>query len=366
MENIVYNGVNTNYNTRKTGNHFMKTLKTCLLSLAFAAIALPALAQTPASPTGGPSSELRLTTSPLPINLSVTPGTSVTTPIKIKNDGNQTEQLKATLMKFKADPTTGAAILSEREAADAYFDWVTFSDPTFSIDPGEWKTENVTFNVPATAAFDYYYAIVFFRADQQTPQGTNQTILNGGTATLVLLTANVPGAKKELSIDNFTVNKNIFEFLPATFNVKVQNTGNIHVIPHGNIFITRNGQDVATLDVNATQGSVLPASPRMFSTDWTDGFPVYQEKIDASGNKTTQLDWNWADASKLRWGKYTAKLVLVYDDGQRDVPLEGEVTFWVVPWRLGAYALLIIFVPSLIVYLLMKWRMKKLRKQYEK
>jgi hypothetical protein len=50
--------------------------------------------------------------------------------------------------------------------------------------------------------------------------------------------------------------------------------------------------------------------------------------------KTQELQWNWADASKLRWGKYTAKLLFVYDDGKRDVPVEGEVSFWVIPWRL--------------------------------
>jgi len=316
------------------------------------------------------TSELRLTTSPLPINLHVTPGSTVSTPIKIKNDGNQAENLKVTLMKFKADSTTGAALLSDKEANDSYFDWVSFSDPTFTINPNEWKTENVTFTVPTTASFDYYYAIVFFRADQQAPQGTNQTILNGGTATLVLLTADVPGAKKELSIDNFTVSKNMFEFLPATFDVKVKNTGNIHVIPHGNIFISRNGQDVATLDVNATQGSVLPASPRTFATDWSDGFPVYVPKLDngttvkdAQGNPIQELKWNWADASKLRWGKYTAKLVLVYDDGQRDVPLEGEVTFWVMPWRL--IGIMIINLAIIVGFFYLLWyvfRQKRKRK----
>jgi hypothetical protein len=42
----------------------------------------------------------------------------------------------------------------------------------------------------------------------------------------------------------------------------------------------------------------------------------------------------WKDAAKLRFGKYQAKLLLIYDDGHRDVPLEGTVSFWVVPWRL--------------------------------
>ncbi|MCX6761281.1 MAG: hypothetical protein NTY33_00330, partial [Candidatus Moranbacteria bacterium] len=56
-----------------------------------------------------------------------------------------------------------------------------------------------------------------------------------------------------------------------------------------------------------------------------------------------ELKWNFADASKLRWGKYTAKLVLVYDNGQRDVPIEGEVAFWVLPWRLliGGFFILV-------------------------
>ena len=335
--------------------------------LSLSALAGQALAQTN---TG----ELRLTTSPLPINLKVAPGSSVSANLKIKNDGNQSEDLKVTLMKFKADPNTGAAILADREPADSYFDWVTFSDPTFTLPSNEWKTITANFNVPADASFDYYYAIVFFRANQQVKPGDRQTVLNGGTATLVLLTADVPGAKKQLELDQFIVNKNIFEFLPATFNIKIKNTGDVHIIPHGNIFISKGGQkNVATLDVNSTQGSILPDSPRNFQTEWADGFPVYTIKEengvrqkDDKGNLIYELKWDFKDASKLRWGKYTAKLLLVYDDGKRDIPIEGEVSFWVVPWRVIIYIIAIIFIPALIVYLFMKWRMKKMKRQLEK
>ena len=325
-----------------------------------------------AQTTPAVNGQLLLTTSPLPIDLNVSPGSTVSAPIKIKNDGDQPENLKVTLMKFKADPTTGATILSDRQPGDNYFDWVTFSDPTFTLQSNEWKTITATFNVPKTASFDYYYAIVFFRANQQVAPGTRQTVMNGGTATLVLLTADVPNAKKELTLDSFTVNKNIFEFLPANFNIKLTNTGNVHVIPHGNIFITKDGQNnIATLDVNDTQGSILPDSPRTFATAWVDGFPVYVPKLDngtamqdAKGNPIQELKWNFADASKLRWGKYTAHLFLVYDNGTRDVPIEGIVSFWVVPWRLVLYFILVILVPALAVYIFMKWRMKKLKKQY--
>ena len=128
-------------------------------------LSLPVSAQTNTGPPAGEAGELRLTTSPLPINLKIAPGSSISTTLKIKNDGNQSENLKVTLMKFKADPNTGATILMDREATDSYFDWVALSDPTFTLPTNEWKTITATFNVPATAAFDYYYAIVFFRAD---------------------------------------------------------------------------------------------------------------------------------------------------------------------------------------------------------
>ncbi|MEI6650935.1 MAG: hypothetical protein WCL23_05955 [Candidatus Moraniibacteriota bacterium] len=310
--------------------------------------------------------ELRLTTSPLPINLTVAPGTSVSAPIKIKNDGTVTENLKMTLMKFKADPVTGAALLSKRDPTDDYFNWVSFSDPTFTLPPNEWKTVTATFNVPSTAAFDYYYAIVFFRADQQAGAGDRQAVLNGGTATLVLLTADVPNAVKRVEIERFVVDKNMFEFLPANFDVRLKNTGDVHVIPHGNIFISDgNGSDVATLNVNETQGSILPDSPRDFQASWSDGFPkhVFKEENgvkaqDAKGKPIEELTWNWADASKLRWGKYTAKLVAVYDDGSRDVPLEAEATFWIIPWRLlgGGFVILLLVLLGLKSTIQNAWR----------
>ena len=71
-----------------------------------------------------------------------------------------------------------------------------------------------------------------------------------------------------------------------------------------------------------------------------------------------ELKWDWGQASKLRWGKYTAKMLLIYDDGQRDVPIEGEVSFWVVPWRLIG---VVLFNFGLIMYLL--WYVRRLRRR---
>jgi len=285
---------------------------------------------------------LRLTTSPLPINLSVEPGRSVSTQLRIKNDGDQKESLKIDLMKFKADGESGAPLPIDREPGDDFLDWVRFSEESFPIEPNQWKTINVTFDIPETAAFGYYYAIVFSRAGEAGPAGERQTTVTGGTAILVLLEVKIPDAKREVAIASFSADRKWYEFLPATFTVKLRNTGNVHIAPRGNLFIGRPGEKADTVvEVNLGKGNILPDSNRIFEPRWAEGFPVYRDKEadgkmvrDADGKTVRELVWNWKDASEFRFGKYQAKLLLVYDDGARDVPIEGMVEFWVMPWRL--------------------------------
>lgn len=286
--------------------------------------------------------DLRLVTSPLPINLSVEPGTRVSTPIRVKNDGDATERLGISLMKFRAYGENGAPQLMEPEPGDESVSWVGFSEKEFSIVPGEWKTITATFDVPSTAAFGYYYAVVFSRAGGAVAVKPGETALTGGTAVLVLLDAAVKDAKRQAEIVEFSADRKWYEFLPATFTVRLKNTGNVHIAPRGNLFVGREGKNNADfLEVNLEKGNILPDSFREFEVKWSDGFPVYEDRKedgkivhDAGGGILKDLVWDWKNAAHLRFGKYEAKLLVVYDDGQRDVPLEGMVSFWVFPWRL--------------------------------
>ncbi len=322
----------------------------------------PAAAQ---SEDGG----LHLVTSPIPINLVTEPGQTVTADLKVKNGGTQNETLKISLMKFKAYETTGLPQLMDPEPGDDFLNWVSLSEPTFTLAPEEWKTVTATFTVPKTAAFGYYYAFMFSRAgnpDNSVAAANGQTTLVGGTAVLVLLEARVPDAKRSLDVTEFSVDKQIYEFLPAEFTIKLKNNGNVHVAPRGNIFIEQGDtHNIAVLDVNAPKGNILPGSSRDFTAEWTDGFPVYAPKVegntivhDEKGAIVTTLNWNWGDASKFRFGKYTAKMTLIYDDGVRDVPVEGEVSFWVIPWRmiLGALVVALFILAGLRSFFIHLWR----------
>jgi len=46
--------------------------------------------------------------------------------------------------------------------------------------------------------------------------------------------------------------------------------------------------------------------------------------------------------------------VLTYDNGTRDVPIDAEVSFWVVPWGLIILVIAIPSIPALLVYLIMR------------
>lgn len=298
---------------------------------------------------------LNLTTSPLPISLVAKPGETVSTELRIKNSGTKTETLKVGLMKFSANSEDGKPQLKERETGDDYFDWVSFSQNQFIAQPNEWKTITMTIKLPPSAAFGYYYAVTFSRAETN-DTSDKQAKIHGGTAILVLLEATSPNAKRQLEIDSFTASRKVYEFLPATFNIKVKNTGNIHLAPSGTIFISKGKQTIATIPVNATKGNILPDSKRVFTATWDDGFPVYTtqdvngQTVQKDGKSVYTLHWDGSKFTKLRFGKYTARLTLVYDNGQRDVPLEAIVSFWVIPWRIIAFALLPIIAFAVLLY----------------
>jgi hypothetical protein len=190
---------------------------------------------------------------------------------------------------------------------------------------------------------------VFSRADETPKTAPKQNALRGSAAVLILVDAQVPNAKREAKITGFTASKRVYEFLPASFTVKLHNSGNVHLVPTGNIFISRGKKELATLSINKAQGNVLPNSNRIFTADWSDGFPVYvadqkdgKAVLDAHDRPVQTLTWDYSKVSKLKFGHYTAHLVLAYDNGQRDVPLEAEVSFWVIPWRILAIGLVIL------------------------
>jgi hypothetical protein len=286
-----------------------------------------------------------LQVTPSPLVLTIKPGETTTTELKIRNNGDKEEKLKIEPKSFTINSDTGDVTLSDGSPGDIN-SWVSFANPTFTILPGEWFTERITMSLPKDAGFSYSFALVISRANDTTSAKPGETTVKGSVAVFTLIAVDRPDAKRQVEVVSFVSSKRAYEYLPAEFKTTLKNTGNTIVQPYGNIFVQRSGgskSPISTLPVNEGKGYILPGSSRTLTTTWSDGFPVNQstKSADNSQSKNTLL-WNWDKLSDFRFGRYTAKLVAVYNDGTRDVPIEAQTTFWIIPWKLLLGALAII------------------------
>lgn len=296
------------------------------------------------------SEPLNLTISPVTINLETKPGETVSTTLKVRNNGTSTERLRTSLGSFVADETGQQPKLIDPDPNSQFLQWLTISEPNFEVPPNEWKTVQITFSPPASAALSYYYTI-YLQREAGDAVAPGEAKIEGSPAILVLTNVISPQAKRELQLEKVAVTHSFLEFLPQQLSLTITNTGNVHTIPQGNIFIDGQGQkDLAVLSINPGNNSILPQSSRTFTIDWNDGFPVWDP------DATYGLKWDFNQASHFRFGKYTAHVVLVYDNGERDVPIESFVSFWIIPWKLILVGIAIPVVPALLVFLLMKWK----------
>ena len=290
-----------------------------------------------------PPSDFSLQVSPSPLVATLKPGTTTTLELKIRNAGTGAETLKIESRKFSVNNETGQVSLDDT-APSEIAPWVQYSSPTFTVQPGEWFTQKIKVSLPKDTGFSYSLALIVSRT--QNPQSTQSgRLIKGSVAVFTLINVDRPGATRKIEVEDLSMSAGVYEYLPATVAIRFKNSGNTIVEPYGNVFIQRGSEDmspIATLPVNDKKGYILPGSERSLETEWTDGFPLVRTTINPDGSEQKQESWDWSQLSKLRIGQYTAKLVAVYNDGQRDVPIEKEVTFWVVPWKIILGALIII------------------------
>jgi len=287
--------------------------------------------------------EFYLQVSPSPLVATVKPGQTTALDIKIRNQGPTAENLKIVPRTFTFDSNNQKVALDDTKQPDIA-GWISFSAPTFTVQPGQVYTETLKLAVPKDAGFSYSFALIISRASNTTDISDGR-LLNGSVAIFTLLNVDRPGAVRKLELTSFTPAKGSTEDLPVTLNATVKNTGNTIAQISGNVFIQRSADDKTptdTLDFNKTNGFILPGTQRVFSVDWSNGFQVESTATADDGTTKTTTNWNWNKLGDIRFGRYTAKLVAVYDDGHRDVPVQGETSFWVIPWKILLVVLAVI------------------------
>ncbi len=284
-----------------------------------------------------------LQVSPATLVDTVKPGQKKTLDLRIENQSVNKETLQIQLREFNVDKKTGEIDMLDTEPVGVG-EWVTFSDPIFTLDSGEAMKQEISVNLPQETGFAYSFAVVISRTSESvTERGTT---LSGSVAVFALINVDRPGATRSLEITDVSV-PGVLEYLPADIDITFYNSGNTFVQPAGNVFIQRGSNDsvpIATVPVNDKKGYLLPDTPRTMTASWNDGFPVYESVTDADGQQRRELVWDWSKIADFRIGHYVAKVVAVYDDGERDIPVVREVSFWVIPWRIILFALAVVVV----------------------
>ncbi len=300
--------------------------------------------------------DFSLQVTPSPLVATVKPGETTKLELKIRNAGTSPEELKIEPRAFSFDSSSGQVTLKDTTPPDIA-QWISFSAPTFTVQPGQWQTEAVTITLPKDSGFSYSFALVISRKNNPTPVEGSR-LLKGSLAIFTLINVDRPGATSKLEVTSLTTDRRVYEFLPVNVTVRFKNSGNTIVQPYGNIFVQRSSGSktpISTLPVNSAKSYILPGTERSTSAEWTNGFAVYHIATDTAGVTSKSLHLDWDKLSSFRFGRYTAKLVAVYSDGTRDVPLEGEVSFWVIPWR----TILVLLVVIVALWLFFRWRAKK-------
>lgn len=305
-----------------------------------------------------------LQVTPSPIVETIEPGRTKVVELKIRNQNTQKETLKMGMRDFSIDNATGEVTLENTEPSDVK-GWVTFADPLFEVNAGEWFTQKITIAVPANAGFTYAFALTVSRANPTKEQG-GKTAIEGSVAVFTLLSTNRPDATRKLDVVSFKSPKKVYEYLPATFTLQLKNSGNTIIQPAGNVYIQRSSDSKNPLQVvavNEKSAYILPDVTRSLTVEWSKGFPVY--KTNEEGKKS--LVWDWSTLQNFRIGHYVAKAVVIYNDGTRDIPTIAEIDFWVIPWKmlLGLLFVIVLLVIGVVTIIRKTMRVVKKKQPHE-
>jgi hypothetical protein len=313
-----------------------------------------------------------LTVNPSTIDLTANPGDKLQEKFRIRNNTTQPLQLAIKAGKLTSTSETGEATPADPAPTDGYISWIKFDPATLNAPTKEWTEVKYSIDIPKDAAFGYYYVIRIVQTGQDNQDQTSPTAkLKGEVLIPLLLTVRKEGAISQAKLLDFKPKSLVNEYLPVDFSARISNNGNIHIRPHGNVFIRGTGEkDLAVLEINQSFGAILPQGIRNFETGWSDGFfvktPVMdgdKVKTDKNGQPVTKLTVNWNKLTSFRIGKYNANLVMVFDDGKRDVAIEGTTSFWVIPYTIiGSTLVALVAIFLLVRFLIRLYIRRELRK----
>lgn len=235
--------------------------------------------------------------------------------------------------QIENQPGTAIMLTESEEERTLYSasSWIKVSRKEIDLVPHKNEKIFYTIDVPEDATKGEYYVIIAFLSETEYESiGTAAfTILGSGTPILIKIGDEFVERAELLS---FKSDKNFYEFPVVEFETKLNNVGDTHITPVGEIILTNIfNQRVGLITFNTARQSILRENMGIYNTDWDYGCFLTKDR-------------------KLILGPIKAELMLTYRTFQPGfAPLMAETSFWVLPWKYIIIALLIIIITIIVL-----------------
>ncbi len=266
------------------------------------------------------SERIRVAISPLLTRINVAPGESWSGEVEIFNSNDKDLQFVVFVQDFRGGDEGRVEFINKEEIEKSLDEgkdfllsqWIDINRQMITIPANESKALPVTINIPENAGPGGKYATILaaIKSPEDAFTGTN-LIVSPSVGSLILL--NVRGdVIEDAFLREFSTRRTLYTDPEVGFNVRLQNIGNTHIQPRGDIKIYNQWDKIVEsilINHNTEFGNVLPQSERGWNFQW-DGRESFFEM-----------------------GRYKATLTLVYGEEASQV-ISKDIYFWIVPLNL--------------------------------
>lgn len=281
-------------------------------------------------------SSVSLSVSPTVFQMTANPAQEWESTLRVINVNPFELKVYAEAVNFKPLGEGGASQFLPRESSvdgtSTFAEWITVPSGVIVVPAEEAVQIPVKINLPDKVPPGGHYAAILIgtrppaTSNKATRVETSQTVSS-------LMFLRVSGDVIESgNIRSFRTTDVILNKPEATFDLRFENKGNVHLRPQGEIRIFNMwGQERGFIPINQKTlfGNVLSDSVRSFNFTWTG-------------------EWSPADI-----GRYTAEATLAYGEDSRKFT-SSETAFWVIPWKI----ILGFMVAIALIIFLVTWLLK--------
>ncbi len=274
-------------------------------------------------------SQLSLAVTPPLIQLSLAPGQTWSSTLKVVNTNEYPLPLYANMALLEPNGDEGQSKFTpivEGDEGNSLANWVKLGEASFTVSREKSFELPFTITVPQNAPPGGHYAAIIVGSQpiNEKPDGPTLSVSSSISSLLFLRVAG--DVVEQGDIREFTTGKTFYSKPDVNFVLRFENKGNVHIQPQGDITVYNmwgKQRGVVPINQQTRFGNVLPKSIRKFEFQWTGA-------------------WN-----PLEFGRYKAVAVLTYGTDEKQ-NVESTRYFWVIPVKetlitLGGLLLFILF-----------------------